>query len=813
MANALESNGATKLEFDSQHLHQVTHLISTDTDFPAYHDAVEGFIHVVKPSWVEQSLDKGKVSNPRQFSPDPQYFFSDVVLHCAEDLPPGDKEAIIGGVHAMGGQFSGKMTKLVTHLVALTKDAPQCKLVIDKRLKCLPVLPHWFDTCLRLGKKIDCQPYIIPATGLPEFYQQHASEPTRYVEPSIDLSQSTPNPFETPNPPPPSPSKQRRSLTVFRNKRVLLHLDLGLSDHLRQSIEDIITTAQGRLVNSLVDTNMLICTYRDSKEFIDASRAGKDVGNLHWLYYLIVRNRWSDPTSRLLHYPFPKGGIPGFADLRISVSNYQGETRIWLESLVTAMGGEFSKTMAQDTTQLVTAHTHSDKCDAAREWGIDMVNHLWLEESYAKCEIQSISNERYTTWPGRSNLGEVVGQTRIDRQAIARLCCLQHEESSQANAGEEEDDLEPPPGDLRTPAAQKIQEKRVPKTPAERLGVTEVTPGSRGAKDRALSKLHEMAPDIARFEKETKRVGGVVYGGRRVTDADRINLEDKNSSSARKRSASEAEAESATVSDLEAEADDEKPVKKQKKNTSKEPILKIAASSVGDVEVWREKLKGLNLRFVDDVWKNKVDIVVVPKMVRTHKVLCALPSAPIFVNIGWLNAMAKKHARVDYQDYALKDPAGERQLDITLNTCLANARKNMAKGGMFKGWTVFATEHVTGGFETIHGVVKANGGECFQFKGRETRIPQSGDGPEFLNLISDDDGDVSMNDEDKENSTQENGKSLIYMVSVEEDNAMWKRFKTMTAEKRFRPRIVKSDWLWRVGLSQDATEWDDKWLW
>lgn len=790
----------------------MTHLISTDTDFPAYHDAVEGFIHVVKPSWVEQSLERGKVSNPRQFSPDPQYFFSDVVLHCAEDLPPGDKEAIIGGVHAMGGQFSGKMTKLVTHLVALTKDAPQCKLVIDKRLKCLPVLPHWFDACLRLGKKINPQPYIIPPTGLPELLQQHDSGPSKDVEPSIDLSQSTSNPFETPNPPPPSPSKHRRSLTVFRNKRIFLHPDLGLSDHLRHAIEEIITNAQGRLVNTwnLIETNMLICTYRDSKEFVDASRAGKDVGNLHWLYYLIVRNRWSDPTSRLLHYPFPKGGIPGFADLRISVSNYQGETRIWLESLVTAMGGEFSKTMAQDTTQLVTAHTHSDKCDAAREWGIDMVNHLWLEESYAKCEMQPVTNERYTTWPARSNLGEVVGQTRIDRQAIARLCWPDPIESSQADAGEEEDDDQPPPSALRTPAAQNTRKKRVPKTPAERLGVTNVTPGSRGAKDRALSKLHEMAPDIARFEKETKRVGGVIYGGRKVTDVDRINLDRKNSTG-RKRSFTDAEAESAA----EAEADDEQPVsvKKQKKTKSKDPILKIAASSVGDIEVWKEKLKGLNLRFVDDPWKNKVDIVVVSKMVRTQKVLCALPSAPIFVNIGWLNAMVKKHARVDYLDYELKDPDGERQLDISLNTCLANAKRNIEKGGMFKGWTVFATENVTGGFETMHGVVKANGGECLQFKGRETKIPHSGDGPEVMNLISDDDGDVNMDDEDKENSTQENGKSLIYMVSVEKDKALWKRFKTMTAEKGFRPRIVKSDWLWRVGLSQDATEWDDKWLW
>ena len=36
--------------------------------------------------------------------------------------------------------------------------------------------------------------------------------------------------------------------------------------------------------------------------------------------------------------------------------------------------------------------------------------------------------------------------------------------------------------------------------------------------------MHEIAPDIALYEKEKKRVGGVIYGGRRKTDEDRVTL-------------------------------------------------------------------------------------------------------------------------------------------------------------------------------------------------------------------------------------------------------------------------------------------------
>ena len=41
---------------------------------------------------------------------------------------------------------------------------------------------------------------------------------------------------------------------------------------------------------------------------------------------------------------------------------------------------------------------------------------------------------------------------------------------------------------------------------------TPSTMGSRSAKDKAVAKLHDLAPDIALFEKERKRVGGVTHG-------------------------------------------------------------------------------------------------------------------------------------------------------------------------------------------------------------------------------------------------------------------------------------------------------------
>lgn len=102
-------------------LEQVTHIIAEDIDFPGYVEAENAMIPIVTPKWVQASLDKGKLAQIRPYTPDPRLFFSGVVVTTV-DLPEGDKEAIYGGVLALGGQYSSSITRLVTHVVALSLD-------------------------------------------------------------------------------------------------------------------------------------------------------------------------------------------------------------------------------------------------------------------------------------------------------------------------------------------------------------------------------------------------------------------------------------------------------------------------------------------------------------------------------------------------------------------------------------------------------------------------------------------------------------------------------------------------------------------
>jgi hypothetical protein len=249
---------------------------------------------------------------------------------------------------------------------------------------------------------------------------------------------------------------------------------------------------------------------------------------------------------------------------------------VYLENLAKAAGGEFTKAMREDNTHLITAHTVSEKCEAAREWNINMVNHLWLEESYAKWEIQTISNPRYTHFPSRTNLGEIVGQTPIDKKAIEQVFFPPGSDVDPAA----EDGTRPKPvvtaqrptsklptnmavdlsssarreGAIPTPKASKasVRNNNGPelKTPVasrflkgDRENETPPTTGSRSAKDRAVARLHELAPDIALFEKESKRVGGVIFGGRRSSDEGRSNANGKRSVSKEDETTTEADEE------------------------------------------------------------------------------------------------------------------------------------------------------------------------------------------------------------------------------------------------------------------------------
>ena len=418
-----------------------------------------------------------------------------------------------------------------------------------------------FDDCFKLGKRIDEKPYLLPD---PEILRKSSDEDVKVPNTSQMEGAIAPRPDFLPTPTD-TPTNSVRKLHVFNAKKVMLADDLVLGSRLRGILEDLIEKGGGSITTTVHKADIYVCHFRDGKDYITASRNGKDVGNLAWLYHLITHNEWTSPFRKLMHYPIPRGGIPGFEKFKITLSNYGGEARIYLENLVIAAGGEFTKSMKQDNTHLITARDSSEKCEAAREWDINMVNHLWMEESYAKCKVQPLTHKRYTHFPPRTNLGEVIGQTQFDRAVLEQMYFPDDPEESPTlprqvrpvmktkdhnaaltrNASEEAQPGSDPPRDNAVTKNRKSSGMPTPSralpqavTPSTNrligIGKENETPSStssRGAKDRALSKLHNIAPDIALYEKERKRGAGGVWGGKRAADQIDRNFSRKRTSS------------------------------------------------------------------------------------------------------------------------------------------------------------------------------------------------------------------------------------------------------------------------------------------
>ena len=402
-----------------------------------------------------------------------------------------------------------------------------------------------FDDCLKLGRRIDEAPYLLPNPD----YVFKTGEEDIPIPPTAHMEGAT-SAFPT-NVQVPVDSQSSRPATVFKDKTIMISEDLAIRSRIRTIIENIIEDGGGKITSSVHEADIYVCHWREGRDYVIASRARKDVGNLSWLYYLITHNEWTSPFRRLLHYPLPREPLPGFKDFRITLSNYGGDARVYLENLVQAAGADFTKSMKGDNTHLITARNGSEKCDAAKEWNVEMVNHLWIEDSYARCAAQKMTDPRYTHFPPRTNLGEVIGQTQFDVEILESMYFPSDPTPSPGDpepiTGSSSSEKNPNLPSSRTsfedvvmgggvpenvePEGEEVAvkpKKSAPKpksrssagplsTPARRVSAgrendTPSSTNSRSAKDRALNKIHVLGPDLLLYEKENKRKGPV-WGG------------------------------------------------------------------------------------------------------------------------------------------------------------------------------------------------------------------------------------------------------------------------------------------------------------
>ncbi|PHH61316.1 hypothetical protein CDD81_495 [Ophiocordyceps australis] len=771
LAKVVEDNGATICEprrDGTIAMGKVTHIVSNTIDFAQYVESQAVMIPVVSTQWITASISRRRQAQVRPFSPDPRMIFAEVVVTCG-DVPVMDKEGILGATMALGGQESKDVNRLTTHVCSLSMDHPKVQMALkmmeQKGWKGKIVLPHWFDACFKLGKRIDEGPYLLPNPKV--FSLDPADELEIPKTPSLEGATSA-NPQWLPVPP--DIKSGRPPVTVFRDRKVFLSSDLGITSRLVKVLADLIKNGGGKWVDDVDDCDMFICQYRDGSQ----------------------------------------KGIEGFENLRITVSNYGGEARTYLENLIRACGAEYTKTMRPENTHLVTARDTSDKCKAAPEWGVAVINHLWLEESYAKCEKKQINLAKYNHFPPRTNLGEIIGQTFLDESCLREIYYPGGEDSMSPRAKRKRKILEaaednayhqgPAEGvvigrsheqksanvfqaesnrsSVETENA-KMASVRTPRRPQpgkENSSPSIVSVGSRSAKAKAKDLLQTIAPDIALYEKEKKRhtKAGVPWGGKRAAD----NAE-------KQTKAKVTAAKALQEAEDEASATPVRPAKKARPSLP-EIEMRIAITSY---DKWtddsnqedRDRLRLRNLG-IQVVQHPPCDYIVAPRIVRTVKFLCSLAWGARVLSVDFIDEVLKKGDIPIPEEYALNDQEGESRNNFRIAKSVARAKAH--KGRLLQGIPIYCTEKIKGGWESYQSISQANGAIFKVYRARS--------GTTIKPTTAEEDGDTAPDP--------------VYLLTHNstEEKQLWSRFKEMAKRGNMEPRVVAGDWLLDVCMAQEV---------
>lgn len=180
-----------------------------------------------------------------------------------------------------------------------------------------------------------------------------------------------------------------------------------------------------------------------------------------------------------------------------------------------------------------------------------------------------------------------------------------------------------------------------------------------------------------------------------------------------------------------------------------------------------------------------------PHILRTQKFICALAHAPMILSTDFVDDCLSQNKRLEPEQYLLQDTEGEKRMGYKLSDSLIRAKSN--KGQLLRGYSIYCTENIHGGFETYKSIVEVNGGKCVMYRARagSTATLRAG---------------LDEESDDSEAGTPGN----VYLVSgnTPEEAKLWPRFRQMIEGMGKNPLVVRHEWMVDLALSQKH-QWRD----
>ncbi|RKP28429.1 hypothetical protein METBISCDRAFT_3488, partial [Metschnikowia bicuspidata] len=692
----------------------VEHVLSHTADFSTAAVAAERLVPVTTVQWLVDSCREQQKKNYRLYFPAPAPPLAGVVLCAANNLPQGDKDAIYTAVRLFGGQYLDSLSRYTTHLVAV--DRVNSKAVVAAHLRqkqglfIKVVHLAWFAECLRQQRRVDEEPYLLSDPVVCESGQPNAA----LVRTGPDIRSS-----EHP---------------VLAGKRVYVSSDFNMSKTLVDALEELIRAHGGTVVREFDENAMdvFVGRFRSGERFRRAFALPRvHVGLLPWLFKIIASRRYLRPADgSLLDFPVPKKRIPGFHKLRISVTSINGDARHYLAQLISNMGAVFTKTLDCKNDVLVCGCVASSKYLVARSrWrNIKLVNHLWIEECFARWQLLDPADARYAAGATAARLGK----TRLPLSVLAHWSDHGSEHLGVEDSDEEGTTMQPG-GEKETCAEKKTGRTEWTSGRAdEPVSVSDI-PSSpvperacRSAKQKASLKLHSDIEDLNKYTSMSKSSHQMEKYMHQLELAASTHKRDGAQESAKNTQHKKKKPED---------------MRHTLVMTGCEHTLVLSRSDM-------LKLARVGLKVVSDYTaaKRPVDTIVAPKVLRTEKFLKCLSRAHRIIHPSYLSAVLSQlstsavgvdefHRLVNIDDYALECVLSEAQVNHDLcydgpGSGLSRLLETPTPRLIFAQFPLNLSTNLNGGAPLIESILQAHGL-------RDTRIVKLGAVPPDMVLLPD----------------------------------------------------------------------------
>ena len=181
-----------------------------------------------------------------------------------------------------------------------------------------------------------------------------------------------------------------------------------------------------------------------------------------------------------------------------------------------------------------------------------------------------------------------------------------------------------------------------------------------------------------------------------------------------------------------------------------------------------------------------------PRIIRTPKFVSSLAYGPVVLTSDYIEQCLAQNTKLNPANFLLKESKEDEAQGYNLAESMARAKSN--KFRLLRGYTIYCTNDVRGGFDSYKTIITENGGECLLYKARAS----SG---AFVQPAGGDREDI-----DPDSSAAE----YLYLISgtSPEEAKLWPKFRQMARSKGRIGRVVRNDWLLDQAIRQEI-RWVD----